>query len=168
MTRDDWEQILDDSPQDWEQRLIYADWLEDYTFPLHSLMQRWLASRCKCPGPACVLEAEWYEASWFDESQVGKKWTFTGYKREMIKHNWCLPAEVFVRLSGYITLGRRDRGFHNRFAKSWLSRASAEAALGIALCNASADESARHVLRLSDEFVEIAHKGNHDEWTRFV
>lgn len=130
--KDVWDEQIDANPLDWKLRGIYADWLEDsHCFWLADGQQYQIANSLT-PGPACVLESAWHEATWFDERQANKPWGLFGKSRATIKPEWCLPTELFDKLTGYI-LDRRDGGCHNKYAKSWDSRRATEIALAVAL-----------------------------------
>lgn len=129
MTRDDWELILDQTPEDWDTRLVYSDWLEENDCYYPALAQRWLAENKKTPGPACVIEAKWHEASWFCNDVAGQSWLFKDYRRHTVLARWCIDARLFLNLTRYVVEGRRDRGHHNFYAKSWNSRREAEQAI---------------------------------------
>ncbi len=129
------ESELDYRPMDWDFRRTYANWLAENSNPMQAKLQRWFADNKKCPGPSCVIEAAWHEASWWRDRCEGQKWTFNYNDYGVIKPEWCLPEEAFERLTGFIT-HRRDGahkkdgiGFHNQFVKSWLGRRYAETAL---------------------------------------
>ncbi len=131
MQYNDWMTLLDANPQDWDLRLIYADWCEENDYNNIAILQRWLSQNRKCPGPGCVLEAAINEASWFNAEQEGNRWTFPESVKTFgfVDPHWCLPHPFFILLHDYIKIGRIDGGFHNRFAKSWSSRREAESAL---------------------------------------
>jgi hypothetical protein len=136
MDKDKWEEILNNTPTDWVARQVYADWLRDNNDNNDELLasaQDWMAINHKTPGPACVLEAAWHEASWFVESSIDVDWLMPGYTYCIIRVNWGVPANLYRFLDGYITKGRRDGGRHNLFAKSWMSRSEAELALAKAI-----------------------------------
>lgn len=123
------EVILDQTPEDWSLRAVYADELEERGDPFCAV-QRWLAETKRCPGPPCVLEAGAHERSWFRETKAGTLWTFPGLESRIIQLGWSLPSVIFVLLRGHIgPAERRDRGFHNAVAKSWQSRREAEQAI---------------------------------------
>lgn len=128
MTRDDFEAHLDHSPQDWEMRERYAAWLKERGMVAEANVQRWLIDNKKCPGPACVIEAAWHEASWFSAEKEGQRWTFGYHYSGPVEAAWCLPRELFKATTGFITQ-RRDQGHHNEFGRSWSGRRNAEAAL---------------------------------------
>ena len=125
----DYEAALDQTPDAWLIRSGYAEWLQSQGMLAEASVQRWMIQNQKCPGPACLIEAAWHEATWFIESHAGHKWTFNYDYSGRIKAEWCLPTEIFAGTKGFITEGRRDKGHHNYFAKSWLGRRDAEAAL---------------------------------------
>lgn len=128
-THNDIEAQLDHSPENWELRKHYASWLIDNgNIPL-ARVQLWLAKHRKCPGPKCVLEGKWHEATWFADDHAGTKWLFDYNNHSAIKSEWCLPMKVFNATKGYLVADRRDKGFHNKFARSWNGRREAEAAL---------------------------------------
>ena len=60
MTRDDFEHKLDNNPEDWKLRLIYADWLEEQGDNFAET-QRWMAEHQKC---AFQNKTVWH---WWDE-----------------------------------------------------------------------------------------------------
>jgi hypothetical protein len=129
----EFEAELDQTPDAWLIRLRYAEWLKDAGYKAEAYIQKWMAENQKCPGPKCVLEGAWYEASWWHASQENSRWTFD-YKSENFPQRvhpfWCLPGEIFDDLDGYIdSRNRLDKGWHNRFARSWTGRRQAEAAL---------------------------------------
>ena len=55
MTQEDWEAQLDKSPDDWDLRLVYADWLEEEGLQDLAGAQRWLAREQKHPRGANVI-----------------------------------------------------------------------------------------------------------------
>ena len=63
MTRDDFEHKLDNNPEDWELRLIYADWLEEQGDNFAET-QRWMAEHQKC---AFQNKTVWH---WWDEESA--------------------------------------------------------------------------------------------------
>lgn len=129
MNQTQFEDELDRSPENWGFREHYARWLLDHDNVPLARVQLWLAKNQKCPGPKCVLEGAWHEATWFSDDQSGQRWTLDYGESVNIKPQWCLPHKVFNALKGFITIGRRDKGFHNRFARSWNGRRDAEAAM---------------------------------------
>ena len=124
-----WDRAIDESPTDWDLRGVFSDWLEEEGHDWLMRGQRWQIGNGKTPGPACVQEAAWHEASWFTENSVNTRWTDPV---NVVRPEWCLPYELFVKLNGHI-LQRRDCGHHNAFAKSWNGRREAEVALALAL-----------------------------------
>jgi hypothetical protein len=112
-------------------RKHYAGWLADNGNVPLARVQLWLAKNEKCPGPKCVLEGKWHEATWWSEDQAGKRWTLDYNESVHIKPEWCLPHKVFNATKGYLVADRRDKGFHNKFARSWNGRRDAEAAMMI-------------------------------------
>ena len=100
-------------------------------------LQDWLIQNNKCVGPPCVQEADTNEVTWFSQSNIfkgkPKKWAFPHFvDANEIDEKWCLPVDIFNKLQGFIT-NRRDRGFHNQWAKSWKNKDEAEAALSAVL-----------------------------------
>lgn len=135
--KDFWDVEIDKKPLDWDLRAIYADWLEDKDFMWLANSQRYLRSQPQIanlltPGPACVMESVWHEATWFDIQCANMSWSFFGGSHPRVKREWCLPTKLFEKLRGYI-LDRRDGGSHNKHAKSWNSRREAEIGLALAL-----------------------------------
>lgn len=127
------EEELNKSPDNWDLRFEYARFLESTGMINEYIVQQYMANNLKCPGPPCVQESEWSEATWFVTGKELTRWGFPHFVEANIVHPcWCLPLDIFNRLEGFITL-RRDNGHHNKWAKSWPSRAQAEAALLIAL-----------------------------------
>ena len=131
ITHNDIESQLDLSPENWGLRRHYASWLSDMGNVPLARVQLWLAKNQKCPGPKCVLEGAWHEATWFIESHAGTKWLFDYDNHSEIRPEWCLPTKVFNATKGHLVACRRDKGHHNRFARSWNGRRDAEAALMI-------------------------------------
>jgi hypothetical protein len=126
-----WDVAIDNEPLDWSLRAVYADWLEEIGWIWLMKGQRHQIEYKKTPGPACVLEAAWHEATWFAENIVNERWSMQG-REAVIKPEWCVSTPLFGALKGHI-LQRRDAGTHNLYAKSWNGRREAEIALALAL-----------------------------------
>jgi uncharacterized protein (TIGR02996 family) len=122
-----WDRAIDADPFDWTLRSVYADWLGDYGYDWLERGQRYQVAHQKTPGPACVLESAWHEATWFASHVVDTVWDM-----HIIKPEWCLSVDLFAKLKGYL-LQRRDGGHHNIHAKSWNSRREAEIYLAMAI-----------------------------------
>jgi hypothetical protein len=126
-----WDTIIDQDPLDWGTRGVFGDWLEEAGIDWLATSQRWQIVNQKTPGPACVREAAWHEATWFSTIKAESNWGFQN-GGAIIKSEWCLPENIFAKLTGY-SLDRRDCGHHNRYAKSWNSRREAEIALALVI-----------------------------------
>ncbi len=54
-----WDKLFTESPDDWDSRLVYADWLEDEGLSVLATGQRWQAAHKR--HPAVDLRSETYE-----------------------------------------------------------------------------------------------------------
>jgi hypothetical protein len=126
-----WDTAISLNPLNWRLRLEYAQWMDQIGLKELSNVQIWLCEKRKTPGPPCVLEAENSEATWFIEGKENTNWYFGEHSdHEKIREEWCLPKSIFKQLSDFIDpSNRRDGGYHNKFAKSWMTRRQAEDAL---------------------------------------
>ena len=124
-----WDRKIDDDPLNWSLREAYADWLDKVGQIILMQGQKYQIRCRKTPGPACVQESAWHEATWFVECQIDKPWSIQG---GIIKPEWCIPTDLFKKMNSHI-LQRRDGGTHNQYAKSWNSRREAEICLALSV-----------------------------------
>lgn len=177
MTKDDWENVLDANPTDWKTRLVYSDWLEENDNYRLAKAQRWLVAKQKTPGPGCVQESEWFEASWFTEYKAGQRWSFPDRNLNRVNPQWCLNHSLFVQLEGYFTTkyGNRRSDFHNDWGRCYGGRRYAEEALsnilGYALYESFFLGAGSHnkIVKIFDTLREVKEyiktHGISDEWS---
>ena len=91
MTKDDWEKLLDDKPDDWDCRMTYSTWLQDEVDDLAGAeVQRWMVKNKKCPD----CSESYLPAIWF--------WTDLGLDElglyPKIQYDDQLPTRIFNSL----------------------------------------------------------------------
>jgi uncharacterized protein (TIGR02996 family) len=108
VTGDSFEQALDERPDDWTLRLVYADWLDDQGEHALARAQRWLAQEHKCPANRSFVTEDGPRCVWFN-GEAGRRaegyeedgwWYYLGQGEEVREGapEAMLPEEVFARL----------------------------------------------------------------------
>jgi uncharacterized protein (TIGR02996 family) len=107
VTGESFEQALDERPDDWASRLVYADWLDDQGEYALAQAQRWMAGQHKCPEGSFVTAAGprfvWFngEAGRRGEGYEEDGWWYhleEGEEARQGAPEAALPEEVFARL----------------------------------------------------------------------
>ncbi len=133
ISRQEFESALDDHPDDWPTRLVYADWLDENDDHILAFAQRWMARRQKyayassanesLPGPPNRHVWDWWtegdSPSFLDHAKLPI----------MVRDFLPRPDEANDRWGGRWLIG----GCHYR---EFLTRIDAERALAVALASA--------------------------------
>ncbi len=123
MTRDDFEKLLDETPDDWDLRLVYSDWLEEHGDELLACAQRWLVRHKK--HPKSLLP----EHKWREDKVLTTGFVSDVYQRSYGKFGYyfrtAVPYPIFATLLGCATQHGDWKGYPDR--------RKAELALSLAL-----------------------------------
>lgn len=85
--------IMVEDPEDWEARLVYADWLEERDLFQEAKVQRWLADNKKRPFTTTLQYYFWYEEDTAFDNDTHQQNDETDPQSD-------LPVKLFVLLAG--------------------------------------------------------------------
>ncbi len=131
--RDAFEAALDETPDDWNLRLIYADWLDEHGDQSLARAQRWMAEHERMPliGPDALLRMLGVRQP---ANTLGRCWEWWVYGEGVSG----VGRDLFRRIpTPYSTV--RGQGYCSTESRDWLSylefetRRDAEAALAAGL-----------------------------------
>ncbi len=125
-----WDKLFTETPDDWDSRLVYADWLEDENLPVLASGQRWQVTHKRYPAISMrpsVLDT------------TGEQWKTI----QLAPPTWCwyshnlLPQGYYsttLQVWNHLCLSQRHLAFHHCYHYIiYSSRHQAEQALAYAL-----------------------------------